>query len=387
MNILMINSNSLIQEDVTEALSILRHTLHYVDAPPVQASEQDKYLTAFVNQINLCNPKFIFSIGFHPFISFACELLTIPYIAWFTESYNSAYYSPAIRNKMTKIMVADSAFLTRLHELGADNVHFLPLAAGLPRIERTLREGCNTEKYSCDLSLWGNIYDRSELTDTPLSPTSEVRDSTRGYLEGCIACQYQGRMFAPMSSTLPPYVLDDLRAHFPIPDDIGLENDLEYLDHNFFNPLITYSDRELHLARLASQKRFETVHLYSHTGGAVDNICHRPQDEYRRKLPHIARNSIINLAITNRNYQAAIPENAWEIMASKGFLLSNAQADYRLFSDVSPIQFANDFEMMSKSAYYYHHEDERLAISDELYQQIYLKHTYVHRMQELLSLV
>lgn len=387
MNILIVKSSSFIQQDIEEAFSLLGHTLYPVVAPPADSNEQDAYLQALIASISDCSPAFIFSIGFYPFISYACELLGLRYIAWLADSYHSDYFSPAIRNEKTWLFVSDSALTVELDELGAAHVAFLPLAAGLPRINRTLQQDYDSSHFACDVSLFGNILSREEFGPHPLSTDNSLKDSTKGYLEGCIACQYQARLFPPLSEKLPAYVWEDLCTGFPVNLKDSLETAAHYYNQNYFNPIITYIDREIHFNSLSEQKRFHTIYLYSRSGFSSEKITQRNLEEYKDKLPLISRNSTINLVITHRNYRAGVPANAWEIMASKGFLLGNSQADYQILLSPKPVLYQTDRELLSKAAYYFHHEAERKEITEELYREVSSHHTYEERLKEMLSLL
>lgn len=387
MNILIIKSSSYIQQDIEEAFSLLGHTLYSVAAPPTDSNQQDVYLQSLVSDITDCSPVFVFSIGFYPFISYACELLGLRYIVWMTDNYHPNYFSPAIRNSQTWLFVSDSSLTKELRELGAPHASFLPLAAGLPRINRMLKQDYDRSHFACDVSLFGNILSRDELGPHPLSADNALRDSTKGYLEGCIACQYQARLFPPMSENLPPYVWEDLYRNFPVTLGNSLEHPTHYYDYNYFNPVITYIDRQLHFESLAHQTRFQTVYLYSRSEFNSEKIVQRPFEDYKNKLPQIAQNSTINLVITHRNYRTGIPASAWEIMASKGFLLSNSQTDYETLLPAKPILYQTDRELFSKAAYYFHHEAERKEIIEELYKEVATHHTYEERMKEMLSIL
>lgn len=387
MNILIIKSSSFIQPDIEEAFSLLGHVLYPVAVPPAEEKEQNSYLQTLITNIRACSPDFVFSLNFYPFVSYACELLGLRYIAWLADSYHPDYFSPAIRNGQTWLFASDSVLTEELRDLNAAHVSFLPLAAGLPRINRLLKQNYDHSLFNCDVSLFGNILSRDELNPHPLSMDNALKDSTKGYLEGCIACQHQARLFPPLSDNLPAYVWEDLSENFPINRENSLESAPHYFDQNYFNPIITYMDREIHFNSLSEQSRFETIYLYSRTNVTSEKIIHRPLEEYKDKLPWIAQNSTINLVITHRNYKAAIPASAWEIMASRGFLLCNMQTDFQVFPSLNPILYQTDMELLSKAAYFFHHEAERKEITAELQKEVAERHTYEERLKEMLSVL
>lgn len=50
--------------------------------------------------------------------------------------------------------------------------------------------------------------------------------------------------------------------------------------------------------------------------------------DYYEVMPHVFKQSKINLNITLRSIQSGMPLRAWDIMGAGGFLLSNYQADF-----------------------------------------------------------
>ncbi|MBQ7933799.1 MAG: glycosyltransferase [Lachnospiraceae bacterium] len=311
----------------------------------------------------------------------------LPYVAWLVKGYDADYYSATIRNEWNYIFAMDSLLCQELRNAGVPNCFFLPLAA--PSYgEDTCSGAPNNEQCSVDVSMIGTILERSDLPVHPLSPENSLKDSTKGYLEGCIACQHQFHGMPSMSSSLPGYVWEDLVKVFPPTLENTILSAYQFYDYNYFNHLITYADRDVHLNAYKNEKRYEKIHLYSAASSySSDKIINGGWADYYNDIPQIAQQSIINLVITHRNYKAGIPPIAWAIMGAKGFLLSNYQADYQLLSPASPVLYRTPKEMLSKSAYYYHHEEERIAITEELYQEISRKHTYYNRIQEMLSML
>lgn len=387
MHILYIQTDSILTRDIEHAFQLAGCSLVYQPAPPKDDSDSANYLSQLLAKIKDSNPIFIFSLDFYPFISLACGAMRLPYVAWLVKGYDTDYYSAAIRNEWNYIFAMDSLLCQELQNAGVQNCFFLPLAAPF-YTEKTLSTARNNEQYRADVSMIGTILERNDLSMHPLSPENSLKDSTKGYLEGCIACQHQFHGMSSMSSNLPGYVWDDLVTAFPPTLDNTLLSAQQFYDYNYFNPLITYADRDVHLNAYKNEKRYQEIHLYSaESSYSSEKIMNRGWADYYQDIPQIARQSKINLVITHRNYRAGIPPIAWAIMGAKGFLLSNYQADYQLLSPISPVLYQTPKEMLSKSAYYYHHEDERIAITEELYQEISKNHTYFARIQEMFSIL
>lgn len=99
------------------------------------------------------------------------------------------------------------------------------------------------------------------------------------------------------------------------------------------------------------------------------------------------RQSRINLNISRRGIKSGIPLRAFDIMGSRGFLLSNFQADFLDFfvpgEDFVYYESKEDF--LEKVDYYLTHEDERQRIAENGYHKVAAGHTYRHRVREILS--
>ena len=385
MKILYIKNNSTISSDIEMAFLHLKCSLIYHMAPSDDEKDNSFYLSSFLNMIKQETPSIVFSPEFIPFISLACGVLGVPYVVWLTKGYHPDYYSPTIRNEWNCVFVADSELYQDLRNLGVENLFFLPL--GAPVVDKEAEINLlEKEKYKADVSMVGTILAREDFKYNPLTISSPLKDATKGYLEGCVACQHQFHGMQSICSNLPHYIWDDLVSAYPVPLDSTLLTAQKYYEYNFFNHLITYADRDLHLNAYV-EERYQKVHLYSKNDKySSEKIKNMGWVDYHKTLPAIAEQSIINLMISHRNDRAMIPATAWMIMASKGFLLSNVQKDYDIL-EVSPITYKDAKEMLSLSAYYYHHEDERKEIAEKIYLEAMKKHTYAHRIKEILSVI
>lgn len=387
MNIIYIRNGSYINQDIERAFRLSSYTPICLSAPPKDNSDSSNYLNNFMLNVKNNNPTFVFSIDFYPFISLACGAMGIPYVAWLIKGYDISYYSVVIRNEWNYIFVVDSLLYHDLHAVGVPNCYFLPLAAPTYDTHSDILTD-NVRQYKADVSMIGSIQTREEMPNTPLSASNSLKDATKGYLEGCIACQHQFRSMPSMSSRLPDYVWSDLINTFPPNLENSLLSAQQFYDYNFFNPAITYADRDIHLNAYTHEERYQRIHLYTKsTSYNSEKIINCGWADYYKEIPQIVYNSKINLVITNRNYRAGISPVAWAIMGAKGFLLSNHQEDYLKVFTTTPALYQTTTEMLSKSAYYYHHEDERIALTEEIYQEISAHHTYDKRIQEMLSLL
>lgn len=385
MKIIYVKNNSILNQEIEKAFVDLNFELIYHCAPWNEDINNTPYLQTFLNAVREHTPSFVFSPTFYPVLSLACGALKIPYIVWLTEGYYKNYYSVFIRNEWNCIFVADSALYKDLRNLGVENIFFLPLAA--PEFEEDLLNTENKEEYKADVSLMGTILAREDFIYNPISMSSPLKDATKGYLEGCIACQHQFHGMESMCCNLPGYIWDDLIRAYPPELDNSLLSAQKYYEYTFFNSMITYADREMHINCYTREERYQQISIYSKkTSCEFEGITFRESLDYYKELPLAVMQSVINLVITHRNERAMISPTAWAIMSAGGFLLSNYQEDYSILR-TCPITFNTEKEMLSLSAYYYHHEDERKEITLKLKKEVMEKHTYKHRIKEMLSII
>jgi len=94
--------------------------------------------------------------------------------------------------------------------------------------------------------------------------------------------------------------------------------------------------------------------------------------EYETEMPYVFYHSKINLNITLRSIKTGIPLRCMDIMASRGFLLSNFQSDFLIdfIPDEDFVYFENKEDMLEKTEYYLTHPKERLEIAENGYRKV-----------------
>ena len=111
--------------------------------------------------------------------------------------------------------------------------------------------------------------------------------------------------------------------------------------------------------------------------------------DYFEEMPYIFKLSRINLNITLRSIQNAIPLRGFDILGAGGFLLSNYQVDlHRHFiPDEEYVYFESRKDLMDKIDYYLKNEAERAAIAKNGHDRVMKEHTFDVRVKEIIELV
>lgn len=388
MRILYIENNFICEKDVINAFDDLGCEIHLFPSPPQISEEQEFYLQQLLVEMRNVQAEFIFSTGFIPFLSLACGVLQMPYVTWLVDDYHPEHKNAAIRNDWNFVFVADSVLYGELKEAGINHVYFLPLAA--PEIEKkNVKENdAMAAKYKADISFIGSVLEHEKREKGPLSDGSNLKDATKGYLAGCVACQLQTKKLPLICSKFPEYVWEDLKREFPIKNQNSLESAYQYYANTYFNDAITYDSRIFYLQNIVNTGKYKRINHYSRFDVKVSKkVHHCGYADYYEELPLIAANSKINMVMAHYNLRAGISTTAWMIMGAGGFLLTNAQADFSILEPIKPAVFSDVHEMRHLAEHYYNHREERVEIIQALSEEINKKHTYRHRIEELLSVL
>lgn len=385
MNILYIHTDVISDSDVVDTLRGTDCSLKEVTAPSDDKAKEQEYAAMLIAAIEEHKAEVVMSLRYFPVVSIVCSVMKIKYISWICASYDKGIYSGTMLNECNYIYLSDYSLYQEFETGDFAHLAYLPLAANAERINRVLA-GAEQSDEMVDVTMMQDVFSRDSTSYHPLSLESPLKDAAKGYLEGCIACQHQLSGLPSMAEHLPPYVWDELKTCFPpeVEKD-SVETAAHYYDYRYFNSLITWADRDVHLDTIARNEHFNTVELYngceSYTSERVK--CHGRVD-YMSQLPLIVRRSKINFVVTHRNLRSGIPQIAWDIMASRGFLLTNFQGDYlRLFPDCLPVMYMDERQMLSKSIYYLHHDSERRELAETLKEIVADNHTYMHRLETI----
>lgn len=387
MNILYIHTNVVSDGDVADTLRGMDCHLKEINAPFDDRAKEQEWASLLVTAIEEHGAEAVMSLRYFPVASVVCSVMKIKYICWVCSSYDRGVYSSTLLNECNHIFLADYALYQEFTAGDFPHLDYLPLAANAERIEGVLTEAGELDE-TTDLTMLQDIFSRDAVGYHPLSPDSILTDASKGYLEGCIACQHQLSGLPSMAEHLPSYLLDELKEKFP--PELGndsVETAAHYYDYRYFNPLITWADRDIHLNTIAKNKYFQTVELYNGCKAYTsERIKCYDRVDYMSQLPLVVRRSKINFVATHRNLRSGIPQIAWDIMAAGGFLLTNFQEDYlRLFPECPPVMYTDERQMLSKNIYYLHHDSERRELAGMLKELVVNNHTHMHRLEVALA--
>jgi spore maturation protein CgeB len=388
MRILYLRTGLVSERDVLDTFACMDITVSEYDAPNEDERFSNDYAEGLFNEIEGFKPDLVFSLRYFSAVSIVCESAKVKYAAWVCKSYEPDIYSCTLLNDCNYIFFADKSLADEFGGGDFKHIFFLPLGVNGERITSVVNSDAHNATYNSCITMMQNIRLKYDMEGNPFINSSPIMDSTRGYLDGCLACQNQLSGLPSMAEGLPPYAKEDLERNFPprISGD-SVETAAHYYDYSFFNPVITYSQRALYFNFIAAKYSFINVNLYNGYSGYKSNTAsvHEMAD-YLTQVPLIARHSMVNLVVTNRNWKSAIPQISLDIMASGGFLISNIQNDFfEVFKETMPAMYTDKPDLEGKVRHYIDNVDEREQIAKELSHEVLERHTYRQRIGEILG--
>lgn len=396
MKILFIEWASFGNEDMKEAFCkeghiLVRFPFSNKDSRRDEAIEAE--LTAALHREV---PDVVFSFNYFPVISNVCRKENIRYISWIYDSPYVMLYSYTAINPCNTIYVFDKELYVEFHKAGIQTVHYLPMAANVERLDLLSFESAETERICpknsttgagdimkplYDISFVGSLYtEKHNFFDR----MTNLSDYARGYLDALMSAQMQIQGYNFVQDSLGP-IMNDLYQALPMdPNPDGVETKEFLYAQYVINRKITGLERSSLIKAVTLKHKFD---LFTHDPDfALPNLVNHGSIEPYREMPLVFKQSRINLNISLRSIKSGIPQRAFDIMGSGGFLLSNYQNDFfDYFNSGEDFEFYDsEKDLLNKIDYYLAHEDERQAIAVSGHNKLAAGHTYRHRVREML---
>ncbi|MCH5257764.1 MAG: glycosyltransferase [Lachnospiraceae bacterium] len=386
MKILYIEWASFGNEDMKEAFTAEGHTLVSFPFSNKETRHDETVENNLASTLHREVPDMVFSFNYFPIISTVCNKENIRYISWIYDSPYVLLYSYTTINPCNTIYIFDKDLYLEFHNSGIKTVHYLPMAANADRLDK-LQVSPSEQKgdgFLYDISFVGSLYTEKHNF---FERMKDLPDYTKGYLDAIMYAQMQvqGYNFIQESLSL---IMGDLYNALPIdPNSDGVES-REYVYAQYvINRKITGIER-IDLIKAITENH--TFDLFTHDPSfQLPNLNNRGRVDNYKEMPLVFKQSRINLNISLRSIKSGIPQRAFDIMGSGGFLLSNYQNDFLDYfipgEDFDMYDSKSD--LLAKIDYYLLHDDERIAMAKNGHDKVAAGHTYRHRVQEMLSIV
>ena len=346
-----------------------------------RCAEFDSYFDSLVGKENY---HFVFSFNYYPAVSNGCNRNNLKYLAFVYDNPLLSLYSYTLINPCNYVFLFDkNCYLTFANE-GIQTVYYLPLCANTKRLSSMSLPQDKKQIVSSEVSFVGALYnedhnflDRMENLDT----------YTRGYIDAIMQAQLKVNGYFFIEELLTPNIVDEMKKSLEYSTIPGGTETPAYVYANYFLARkITAMERQNILE--AVSKHFQTKLYTHHPTPTLPNVCNMGSVDYYDVMPHVFKNSKVNLNISLRSIQSGMPLRAWDILGAGGFLLSNYQADFLDFfvpgEDYD--YFDGTEDLLNKIEYYLSHDKERQNIAENGYRKVAEAHTYLHRAKTMLDI-
>lgn len=345
---------------------------------------------ALLRNVAKINPNYLFTINFSNIVAKISKKLNIPYISWTvdTPAY-SLYNMQNLHNDLTFFFVYDENVVHDLKNKGIKNIFYMPVAANVSRLECVMVTDEDYVKYDAEVAFVGSNVANNEYLNY-IKPT--ISTKLNQYINQLIKKQFESDYF----------ILKDL-----IDEDLVDKIDRES-DH-----LIIYSNQSLlsrteklafllgryhsHIERIITinqlSERFN-IKVYGDDNWLKSKVLKRPEiymgnAEHYTEMPKVFKVAKVNLNITRAFVETGLPMRVFDVLGSKGFLVTNNKYDIsRLFKDGKDLVVYRDLQDLIEIFHYYlEHDKEREDIKRQGFETIKENHTYPIRIKKIMEIV
>lgn len=393
MNIIFYRYKSICEPDFIDAFKALGISVIEDNQGMESNLSLDERMSFLGDLIADHKPLFVFSINYYPFISILCDRLHVFYVAITVDCPVFEIFNTSIKSKFNRLFLFDKKQYDMIYAENPECIFHMPLGAACERITNLLGD---VSGYDYDISFVGSLYkEKDPLYDLLLN--SEIRNYEQS-IDNVIASQLESDVYGyeTIKSNLPSDVISALKKADPefYPSDMSVFDISEYVAYSdYLCPHTTYLERVKLLNMIAENvsKTDTKIHFFtqSDTSSISTKISIHGGVDSLKEMPFIFRKSKINLNITTRAIESGLSQRIWDVLACKGFLITNYQPEIDTFfkDGVHLVTYSSHNELIEKIDYYLHHEDERQIIAQNGFDWINDHGKVVNRVIEMIKVI
>ena len=371
--------------DIPWALIELKHHVSILEDFEFDPLEDntDAYKAA-THKIKSDTFDFVISYLFIPQISDICEDLSVNYISWTYDSPLVSLFHPSIYNRHNYTFIFDRAEYERLSKNNIPHLYHLPLGVNLSRTGALNITPEDEQKYSCDISFIGNLYEENSYNQIIHLFPEHLALELKTYLMKNLCSWDTVKPWPRTSPAVTDYIIQVLQ---------GKNWNRWDMDHSLYYGMLILTRKLAEMDRITvlnTLAEHHSIELY--TNSSTQHLNRIPVKEgvdYYTDMNKRFYLSKINLNITLPSIETGLPQRIFDIMGSGGFVLTNYQEEVEnLFTIGKDIEVFRDLqELLDKCSYYLTHEKERLTIAMNGYQNVRNYHSYTRRMNQILNTI
>lgn len=360
MKILYCSWGEVTRVDAYQALTDMQHQVGLLDYEIKDYNRDPVFSRLFQQKLGEGEYELVFSFNFIPLIAKLALAAKIRYVSWIYDAMPLTLYSIMAFSPYNYIFTFDRKDCEELKRKGLLHVFHLPLGVNAKRScnrAEGVRELSETQH---DITFIGNLYnDGKNLFDS----IHCLPDTVRNHMDSLILEQLK----TPGNDRIREMTDDALTEELCKYVSIEISEEYTWTHKDIFLYMILTKTAGVERLRLLDclSERFDVALYTGSDSGKLPRVTNYGYVEYREKMPVVIANSKINLHITPRTITSGMSLRILDIMASGGFLLSNAQPELLEYFEEGKdfAAYRDELDLVEKASYYLKHEEERRAIA------------------------
>lgn len=390
MHILMYRWKAYNYRDIEETFKLLGYTVDNVEQKLGNYDIDPEFEVLLEEKLCHVHYDMVFTVNYFAVISNICQKLGIKYVSWTCDNPLISMYHRSVFHECNYIFTFDKTNYLEFQAMGVKHIWYLPLAVDTDRLDavidgRLIPDGMDKRVYTGDVAFVGSLYERNSYDKLKRN----LPEYLQGYFDAVMEAQLNisgANIIEPMLTT---GILEQLQQYFKL--EKSSEDSFSDLGLIFQTTVLGFKIAEVQRRRaLIELSKYFNVNVYSNSDVSdLVRVRYMGSVDYWSEMPKVFRQSKINLNFTIPNIKSGIPLRMWDVLGSKGFLLTNYQAEipYYFTEGEDLVCFDGLEDLREKTAYYLAHEDERLRIAENGYQKVKEYHSYRSRIKEMLRIV
>ena len=387
MNIIFYRYNSVCEPDFIESFKKVGITVLEDDDGLRSNLDVESKMLRLGNMIADHRPLFVFSINFFPFVSMLCNRLKVKYVAESVDCPVFELYDKSILGEFNRIFLFDYLQYESLKDFNPHGIYYLPLGAPSDRTKKLLGDHSD---YKYDVSFVGSLYKEKDPLLNVVLPEGE-KEKLGKLIDKQIEESPCG--LKTIEKVITYEDIDMIKTadkKYYSSDRSVMNLDRFVAINDYISPHMAYLERVKMLNAISEQAN-GVIHLF--TRSDTSDLSKRVQIHggvsTLKEMPFVFRQSKININCTMRSIQTGIPQRIWDVLACKGFLLTNNQPEIHEYFRVGEHleTYDSQEEMIEKINYYLDHEEERQRIAEAGYEEVANKHDILQRIISIITII
>ena len=382
MNILLYDFlNSYIQYDLVYYLEKAGHrcnNIRYGSKP--DKYEDEPFFARMEKDLSEGDYDLVVTTNFWPVVSKVCKKHNLKYVSWFFDSPPNLPTTECMEYECNKIFFFARADYEQYKALGLTNVHYLPLAVNVDRLDAVKTDYC---KYESEISFVGKLYE--SMLPALMSHMDEYQ---RGYIDGVVKVQLQLYGGYIVDEVITEEFAENVRKRYKDLSETAIQvtrKELAWAVASY----VTHLERMTLLSVLSGhhQMKLYTFKLSDEEKTMIPKVEFMGPVNYLEEMPQVFRASKINLCPVLKANRSGIPLRALDVMGCGGFLLSSYQtelAEYFLDGQEC-VMYTSLEDAVAKAEFYLKNDDFRRRIAEAGKARIKQAFQYEDRIEELLK--